>query len=268
MRLSSQIGGILDSLKTDGCGEVLSPGIWPSLMQLAITLRKAMRMDKWTAKLRLAGLALSLLLVAGAQTAAAATVYNNGLPNQADGSNMSLAYQAEDFSLSVRTRVTAVHFWTLEEAGAYRGSFFWELAANAGGSPGLILASGSQSVVTRSATGVTAFGLSEFQNDFFLNAAVDLAAGSYWLILHNGAATNLSDTDPQVFWESTANNATVLGRESTDLGATWSTSFIEHAFFMTGDPVGTPTPEPPSVLLLGAALGAMLAARRRSSRKA
>ena len=212
----------------------------------------------------LAGSVFGLLALAAAPSANAVVVYNNGGPNQADANNLGFLLQADDFVLGVQTSVTDVHFWSLEAQGAYRGGIFWALALNAGGSPGAFVASGFQSVVTRGATGVTALGLAEFQNDFLI-APTNLAAGTYWLVLHNGQRTNLGDPN-DFFWESAANNGTIRGRESDDNAASWSTNFNEHAFFLTGDPVRG-TPEPATALILATGLAGLLGMRRKGPGK-
>ena len=208
----------------------------------------------------LAGPVFGLLALSILPCANAAVVYNNGGPNQADANNLGFALQADDFLLSAATTINDIHFWSLEAAGEYRGGIFWALAVNAGGSPGAFIASGFQSVVTRSATGVTAFGLDEFQNEFLISPTL-LASGTYWLVLHNGQRTNLGDPN-DFYWETAANNGTVRGRESFDNAATWTTNGNEHAFFLTGNGV-TVVPEPETVLLLAAGLAGLLGMRRK-----
>ena len=209
----------------------------------------------------LAGPVFGLLALTAAPFANAAVVYNNGGPNQADANNLGIVLQADDFVLTGMTTITDVHFWSLEATGDYRGGIFWALALNTGGSPGAFVASGFQTAVTRAATGINALGFAEFQNDFNLNAAVNLAAGTYWLVLHNGQRTNLGDPN-DFYWETSANNGTVRGRESDDDAATWSTNFNEHAFFLTGNAAGV-VPEPATALILATGLVGLLGMRRK-----
>ena len=213
----------------------------------------------------LAGPVFGLLALAAVPGANAAVVYNNGSPNQANANNLGIVLQADDFVLSGTTTITDVHFWSLEAAGDYRGGIFWALALNAGGSPGAFVASGLQTVVARAATGINALGFAEFQIDFNLNAPVNLAAGTYWLVLHNGARTNLGDPN-DFYWETTANNATVRGRESDDNAVSWTSNGNEHAFFLTGNAAGV-VPEPATALILATGLVGLLGMRRKNLRK-
>jgi hypothetical protein len=201
---------------------------------------------------------LACAAIAGAALPASAgsyVVYDNGAPNHQSANNMGYAWQAEDFTLDAATSLTNVTFWSLEAAGAYRGNLSWSIVADNDGSPSsIVLASGSQSMVSRNLLG-DFLGLDEYSNAFSLGS-VALGAGTYWLVLHNGSFDNLSDPN-EFLWETTNPNATTSGMESFDLGATWSGNFNEHAFQVSA------VPEPKSVLMLAAGLLLMGALRRR-----
>ena len=215
-------------------------------------------------KLLVAGL-LSCLAAFGAPASAAPVIYSNGGPNQVDGNNMSFAYQAEDFVLAGSFTVTDVHFWSLEASNAYRNGFYWGLYGDAGGSPGAAIARGFQSVVTRTVTGAVAFGDTEFLNEFDVTATV-LAAGTYWLVLHNGASNNFTDDGRDFLWESTALAIGASGHELLDGIPPWSPNGVEHAFELTGSPVGN-IPEPTSVALMAAGLAGLMVTRLRARRR-
>ncbi|MES2128133.1 MAG: PEP-CTERM sorting domain-containing protein [Pseudomonadota bacterium] len=186
--------------------------------------------------------------------AAAATAYDNGPPDQANGNNMGFAWQADDFTLAVAATLGSVRFWSLEVSGTYRGAISWSILKDAAGTPGSVIASGTQGAVARSAVG-SALGLSEFQNDFMLNLPLALGSGHYWLMLHNGAPSNLGDPN-EFLWEATYANASVRGMESFDQGASWSGNLEEHAFQLA------PVPEPAHYAMLGAGLLLLLSRRR------
>ena len=208
---------------------------------------------------------LACLAAFAVPASAGPVVYDNGAPNQASGNNMSFAYQAEDFVLAANTTISDVHFWSLEAANAYRGGFYWALHGNTGGAPGALIAGGFQNVVTRTSLGVAGFG-TEFRNDFDLNTATALAAGTYWLVLHNGAFDNLTDDSRDFLWETTALAGRLGGQEDLGDGFGFSGNFVEHAFRLTGPNVVN-VPEPMTGGLVAAALAALLFTRQRARRR-
>lgn len=212
-----------------------------------------------TCSLRAAILLLALLIVPAAR--AQVVVYDNGAPDLVDGNEISSHIQAQDFSLTSATTLTAVRFWSIETPPVYRNSLTWWIYANDGGTPGQVLATGTTSAVTHTGTGRTTDILgtlySEFVNEFSL-PDVSLDAGSYWLGLHNGTPDDISAAD--MYWETTPTNSTVRGREDF---APFSDGFTgndrEHAFQLSGV---TAVPEPGTLALAAGGLlplaGAML----------
>jgi hypothetical protein len=196
-------------------------------------------------------------MVAAGLPAAGAAAFDNGAPDHLSANNMGYAWQADDFSLATGTSVNAISFWSLEAAGAFRGSISWSIVGDSAGVPGgTVFASGTQSSIARTGLG-TYLGLSEFRNDFSLGSPLALAAGTYWLVLHNGDFSNMGDPN-EFLWETTAANGTLRGMESFDGGATWSGNFNEHAFQVSA------VPEPASVLMLAAGMLVVGGLRRRA----
>src|SRR5205814_6123509 len=79
---------------------------------------------------------------------------------------------------------------------------YWAIYSNVAGAPGAVLFSGLQSAVTRVNTATGVLGIfDEFQNDFSIGS-VALAAGTYWLALHNGPLTNTGGA--KIYWETTS----------------------------------------------------------------
>jgi hypothetical protein len=196
-------------------------------------------------------LACALPAVAGA-----ATIYDNGPPDHQNAFNMGYAWQADDFTLSAGQVPTSLTFWSLEASGAYRGSISWSIMSSLGGS---VLGSGTSTLVTRTNTG-SFLGLTEYRNEFNFGSLA-LGAGTYWLVLHNGAFSNLADPN-EFLWETAAANASANGMESFDGGVSWSTIPGQHAFVLSA------VPEPGSVAML---VGGLLLAgclRRREQRDA
>ena len=209
---------------------------------------------------------LACLAAFAVPASAGPVVYDNGAPNQASGNNMSFAYQAEDFVLAASTTISDVHFWSLEAANAYRGGFYWALHGNTGGAPGALIAGGFQSTVTRTSLGAVAGFGTEFRNDFDLNTATALTAGTYWLVLHNGVFSNLTDNGLDFLWETTAVAKGFAGQEDIGDGFGFGSNGAEHAFQLTGPNVVN-VPEPMTGGLVAAALAALLFTRQRARRR-
>ncbi len=213
--------------------------------------------------------ALSVLTLLPFSIASGATLFNNGSFNSLDGNGMGDALQGEDFVLSSTSNLTAIRFWTLEAQGAYLGSLTWSINSDNSNEPGASLA-GSTLSPTTSSVG-SALGLNIVQYDF--NIAVNnLSAGTYWLVLHDGANIDVDFQD--MYWAHTDLNVTNTGtarglEQNLPGGVTWNATDQEHAFVVFGDPVRDPgpeIPEPATVVLVSAGLAAICLTRRSSSR--
>ena len=188
-------------------------------------------------------------------------VVDNSPPNHLNGSNLGFAFQAEDFRLAAGATLTSVRFWSLEGSGAYRGNISWSIMSNGAGAPGATtLASGTQNSVSRTALG-SYLDLTEYRNDFGLGTPLMLGAGTYWLVLHNGAPGNLGDPN-EFYWETTAVNSTLRGSERFDRLSGWTSNGLEHAFQVSA------VPEPAHVLMLLAGMTLVGCIRRGEARSA
>ena len=202
-------------------------------------------------------LAAALALLAGAAPSPAAVVFDNGAPDLVNALEMTGWILAEDFTLAALTNISGVVFWALESPTTYQGSFSWAIHANNAGTPSAALQNGTGLAVTRESTGRSAFGLSEYKYTFGI-APTNLAAGSYWLALHNGPLTT---TIPTGFYWGTAptvNGARARMDEAPFEGAFTATT-RELAYQLTT------VPEPGvSTALLGGLtlLGGMYRGRR------
>ena len=206
--------------------------------------------------------------------AAPVTLWNNGGPatTTQGGSIMSSYLQAANFTTSFATNLSSASFWSLEKGSAFGGLISYSILGNASGSPdeNLVFASGSV-VPTRTDTLATALGLNVFQYDFAL-AVTNLAAGTYWLELHNGALSAGAD-EAEFYWAFSDDNATNGGalddqeRSLFPLDPTWGGNQAEHAFLIAGERfVQQQISEPGTALLVTLAAGlGLISSRRRTA---
>jgi hypothetical protein len=153
---------------------------------------------------RLAG-----LLVLATQLGWAGVIYDNGPPDNADGSEMTHWIQADNFVLGDPARLDSLKFWDFEQAGFFAGTIVWQIYSDDGsGLPGTLLFSGSSRNVIHSATGFAIFGgFNEYVTTFDIGP-ISLARGMYWIGLHNGDLSNgVTGTvnDWNFYWEGTGN---------------------------------------------------------------
>lgn len=216
-------------------------------------------------------LGLTAVLSLGSAVQAATLWDNGGVAAVSPGaSNMSGFHQAANFSTSFATNLTGLTFWTLEGARTYAGNIHYSIFGDSGGAldAGNLLGSGLVSA-TRTGEG-TALGLNVFRNElsFSLNA---LAAGNYWIALHNGDLSSGSDA-VDFYWAWADANATNGGafddmeRSLFPSDPTWGTNQAEHAFVLLGDRVINQVSEPGALLLalLASALAVAPVRRRRA----
>ena len=190
------------------------------------------------------------------QAAMAVTIYNNGAPDNVSGTGMSEVQVAENFSLASAYDVTNLRFWSAQSASAdYTGSVAWAIYSNTAGAPGSVLFSGTTTTAATPTGGTTGFGYGVYAFD--IPVSFSLAAGSYWLGLHNGPLSNT--TPSEMLWATTAVQVGSFGLYQD--GANWINSLNEHAFAIDG--LAVPIPEPTTSALLVAGLLATLGAARR-----
>jgi PEP-CTERM motif len=205
---------------------------------------------------RLLLLSMAGLMVAGLSQA---SVLYSAPPNQSGGSDLNGFVEADDFTFAASAQITQIKFWSFQGSALdYSGSIAWSINSNASGVPGASVAFGSASP-SGVATGQSGFGLSEFSYTFAVN--VPLAAGTYWLTLHNGPTANIPATD--FFWEwSNGNAGNSQSRDLSLANSPWLGNFAELAMELQGTGASS-VPEPGSMFLLSAGLAGMWFVRAR-----
>ena len=198
---------------------------------------------------------LGAILAGMVATPATAQVYSNPT-NGLDGWSIDVAPGVfDDFRLTAPVTLTSVRYFALMVPTLTPTSFVaWTIYANAAGSPGAALATGTATTAATYVGPFPAYGgyFKSWAMDFSLS--VPLAPGIYWLGL---AAPSPS---PVMYWETanvyagSAPARIVGGPGDTDL-----------AFELRGD-VRAVVPEPATLLLVGAGLALVAGlARRRST---
>ena len=203
------------------------------------------------------------LALFAAQLSFAVPVYDNGLPDQLSGTQMSESFVAEDFSLTASATISSFRFWSIQSAPAdYLGSVYWAVYSNVGGAPGAVLFGNTAVATTAIATGnSTGFGYAEYVFDVDV-ADFTIGAGSYWLGLHNGPSASVDASE--MLWSTTAS---MIGSESQYFDSTfaWVGAGTHLAFVLDGSVV----PEIPesgtlALTLVGLAVLAARVARRKA----
>ena len=208
---------------------------------------------------------MAALALSAAQLSFAVPVYNNGLPDQISGTQMSETLVAEDFSLTALTTISSIRFWSIQSASTdYLGSVYWAVYSNMGVAPGVILFGNTAVVTTAAATGnSTGFGYAEYLFDVDV-VDFTLGAGTYWLGLHNGPSA--VTVAREMLWSTTAST---IDSESMYFDSTsgWTGAGTHLAFVLDGSGVVVPppgVPEPGTLALVGLAVLAARGARRKA----
>ena len=199
-------------------------------------------------------------------SASATVVYDNGTPDENTGFEITGSIRAEDFMLRSTTTLSSVKFWDVEKAGAYNGSFTWQIYAAGASGPGALLFGGNASDATHVATGNILFGSYKEYVDTISFSSLTLTAGNYWIGLHNGPLTNKSVIG--LFWDTAAANNTASNEASSlyDSKGYVAGNGYQLAFQLNGSPATVPD-KGNTLLLLGLGVSGLLAAHRLAEQK-
>jgi hypothetical protein len=170
--------------------------------------------------------------------------------------------------LTSPANITGFSFWSAANpGGTFSPNPTWQIYENSVTTPGALLTTGTAPYI-RVANG-TAAGQPQFRSDVTIPSTA-LSAGTYWLGLHNGPLTNTGFSN--VFWTTTNSNGTPLGQERllAPVQGGWSSSALEHAFFIVGSATSTAAPDPSTVAFFplgGLIMASALMTRRRRRRR-
>lgn len=175
----------------------------------------------------------------------------------AGGFNVSAIVSADDFVVTQQARLTGGTVWISDVASNdngtldnFSGALSWGIYTDAGGVPGTAVATGPAIHLVQTDTGFQSnAGLYDlFRIEFDFPHPVSLAAGTYWLLLHEGAWGS-SDDGSTIWWEQAASVRGAATRYSVNLASpgSWSTIWTtDAAFVLRGDrviwdqsPIGT-----------------------------
>ena len=194
-----------------------------------------------------------LAALAMASAASAGLVYDNGLPDYANGHELTMWTQAEDFQLASDTILGSAGFsmLTFNQLNNWDGTLDWWIYNDAGGSPGTLYASGAgQNVDPVFDQNSGGWDFYDFTFDFGAGGVPVSGGTTYWLALH-AASDCLVRED--LYWSTTYSNATYSGHEDYMNQGNWAANGYQHSFQLY-------SPAPGALALLGLA---SLAARRR-----
>jgi hypothetical protein len=167
-------------------------------------------------------------------------VWNQGGFSTADAWNISAYLPASDFTLDTQEKFSAIEawIWTVLD-GDFSGTLSWAIYTDNSGVPGTLLASGADPATRVVATGVTSFGYSIRQLQASMGTSVTLAAGTYWLALHEGTWGSAYDGS-SAFWSLASSNVGYPVQIDTNpvSPGTWDFgSRDDTAFILYNDPL-------------------------------
>jgi len=179
---------------------------------------------------------------------------------------------ANDFELTQPSTLTDFTVWISDRAQSnvldgvadnFSGTLGWALSDNAGGAPGSLLFSGSDTApVVTSTNTLDAFDREVFQVDAVFSGVSQLAPGTYWLSIRDGFWGSASDGSIVGWTASVPPQLNPVAFE-TDLAdpSTWTPLPDYDAALEIR---GTAIPEPSSITLMGlGVLGLALGWNRR-----
>jgi hypothetical protein len=199
------------------------------------------------------------LMLGVSQAATALTVFNNGAPDFVTGTAMTEFVVADNFTVASSYDITNIRFWSAQSAlGAYQGSVAWAIYSDLAGLPNSSLNAGLATVTGTATVGTVPPGYGVYSFD--IPVSFTLAAGNYWLALHNGPLSNTT-TPGDMLWATSGSTSTPA---SVYFDGGWVSTGNEQAFRVDGNVSVVPEPEGIALFLAGLAVCGGLRKKRSS----
>jgi hypothetical protein len=150
---------------------------------------------------------------------------------------------AADFSVAATTLLSSVDAWIQDGQtnddgifATFDGTLSWALYADDSGSPGGLIFSGADANPLVLDTGLQTGGRDAFRVRIELAGRPEMAAGTYWLALHEGDWLSGPDGDAIYWCESTSTiGAGLFSTDATDPGTLWNSESADLAFLLFED---------------------------------
>ncbi|HEY2845668.1 MAG TPA: hypothetical protein VGJ09_18555 [Bryobacteraceae bacterium] len=201
---------------------------------------------------------LGALMIGG--RAEASVIFDNGAPDLSGTASIAGARTADDFTLGADTSVLSLQLWmSVFPLYVFSGSISYAFYDDSGGSIGALIASGTRSGLTLTPVAPIYW----YTLQFDLQDAVSLAAGHYWLELHEGTSLSTDDGSDMGWGASNEQSGYYKGGPLSAVPNTTYNWDLAFRLFDTQVPQII-TPEPDSILLtsLGLAYFGIRARRR------
>lgn len=200
---------------------------------------------------------LATLLAATATLAPAAVIFANGTPNETQAQSRSISpfRSADDFTLASSSTIDSIRFWMIATDQAFAGTLSYAIYQDASGALGSVVSSGSFTNVPPVFLSAIPVNIhNNYLVDLNLPSSLSLAAGTYWLELHDGA-TLTTNNNAEVYWAVAANgpgNARQSQVPTVPTGQTTNAlAFSLYGNVNTAPPSNVPEPSTITISLAG-----------------
>jgi hypothetical protein len=178
----------------------------------------------------------------------AQVIFSSGPNGNSNGYELTERWGADDFQFLVNGNLSSMRFWATQRSGGWDGTLDYQILADASGSPGSILSSGSAKNIFRSPTGLPKVGGTEFEYTFDFSNEIPLVAGArYWVALHMKKDFSFSGPSNEMYWTRTDTIFGAQHHSTSRFGANppWFADGAYSAFSLT-----LVVPEPNTLVLI------------------